>query len=55
MSDAISPIRDPARAAHEIVLELVRSGSVPTADLAAEAFTTLLNHFEAEKEKARSS
>lgn len=51
MSDSISPIRTPARAAHEVVLELIRANRLATAQQAADAFTTLYDHYVKESQR----
>ncbi|WP_438334484.1 hypothetical protein [Edwardsiella tarda] len=48
MSDTTNPLINPERAAHEIVIELIRAGKIHKMADAPMAFTTMLNHYRSE-------
>lgn len=54
MSDTTSPFANPDKAAHEIVLELIKSGSIKNTSSASQAFIDMLNHYYQEKSIPRS-
>ncbi|EKY9224474.1 hypothetical protein RD173_004571, partial [Salmonella enterica] len=45
MSDTTSPFVFPEKAAHEVVLELIRAGKISYASDASDVFTHMLNHY----------
>ncbi|EAO8773986.1 hypothetical protein CDJ04_13945 [Salmonella enterica] len=49
MSDTTSPFTNPDKAAHEVVLELIKSGFIKNTSSASQAFTDMLNHYYQEK------
>lgn len=49
MSDTTSPFANPDKAAHEVVLELIRAGSIQTTAYASKTFTEMLDHYHSEK------
>lgn len=51
MSDITSPFASPNKAAHEVVLELIKSGSIKDASSASQAFTEMLNHYHSEQKR----
>lgn len=53
MSDTTSPFATPDKAAHEIVLELIKSGSIKNTSSALQAFTDMLNHYHLAKNTPR--
>ncbi|MBQ0955949.1 hypothetical protein [Serratia symbiotica] len=48
MSETKNPLSYPEKAAQEVLLELVRAGSISSAKSATLAFTDLLNHYRSE-------
>lgn len=44
MSDTTSPFVFPEKAAHEVVLELIRAGKISYASDASDVFTHMLSH-----------
>ncbi|EIL8496120.1 hypothetical protein LME85_004610, partial [Salmonella enterica] len=51
MSDTTSPFVFPEKAAHEVVLELIRAGKISYASDASDVFTHMLNHYRAESDR----
>ncbi|EBL7110266.1 hypothetical protein CJH62_18460 [Salmonella enterica] len=51
MSDTTSPFVFPEKAAHEVVLELIRAGKISYASDASDVFTHMLNHYHAESDR----
>ncbi|EJB9807292.1 hypothetical protein MXI55_000806 [Salmonella enterica] len=51
MSDTTSPFVFPEKAAHEVVLELIRVGKISYASDASDVFTHMLNHYRAESDR----
>ncbi|CAH3506711.1 hypothetical protein AI2711V1_2403 [Raoultella ornithinolytica] len=51
MSESIHPLINPEKAAHEIVLELIKAGKISYVSEAKEAFTQLTDHYRAEKKR----
>ncbi|VAP72312.1 Uncharacterised protein [Klebsiella pneumoniae] len=47
----INPITYPEKAAHEVVLELIRAGKLGYVSDAKQAFTQLVDHYYAEKKR----
>ncbi len=45
MSDTTSPFANPDKAAHEVVLELIKSGAIKNSSTASDVFTSMLNHY----------
>lgn len=50
MSDTTSPFAFPDKAAHEVVLELIRAGKISYASDASNVFTHMLSHYRAERD-----
>lgn len=48
MSDTTNPLINPERAAHEIVIELIRAGKIHKNSDVPLVFTTMLNHYRSE-------
>lgn len=49
MSDTTSPFANLDKAAHEVVIELIRAGKISHAKEASDIFTYMLNHYRSEK------
>ncbi|WP_291969997.1 hypothetical protein [Candidatus Symbiopectobacterium sp.] len=51
MSDKLNPLTNPERAAHEVVLEMVRAGTLSNTPDVSNAFTLLMNHYRKEMKR----
>ena len=48
MSDTTNPLMDPERAAHEVIIELIKAGKIVRIVDAAGCFTHMLDHYRSE-------
>lgn len=55
MSDTINPLRAPATAAYQAVLEMVKAGKISNATMFNREFTDLLENFRAEGARLKES
>ncbi len=53
MSETINPLMNPEKAAHEVILELIRANKISPRDI-PESFTYLLNHYRSELKRLQS-